>query len=268
MTTLYDSIPTAENSHDDHVEEEEEEEEDPKVSTLELFSDLVMVVSIHVVAEPLEDEEAMKSWAQIQLYVCRVFFLWLVWHMVTLLMNAAVKMQTQNCPIYHSVMFLWMACVLKMAQAFSAENDRTAIGWYLALRLFETAMFARQVYFPYCGAKLANGTCGIAVTKDWLTMMQNMVRYLCGSFVVCEVIPMSLALVWGVDGEIFLTPIYVAIILIVGSFVLYASDLTIFGFSGGKNHDSGGDPEMTLAAGAFDSDHLQERYVFLLMIEK
>ena len=54
----YESIKNVEEDESDYSQEEdeEEEEEEPKVSTLELFSDLVIVVSIHVVAEPLEDD--------------------------------------------------------------------------------------------------------------------------------------------------------------------------------------------------------------------
>ena len=48
----YESIKNVEEDESDYSQEEdeEEEEEEPKVSTLELFSDLVIVVSIHVVA--------------------------------------------------------------------------------------------------------------------------------------------------------------------------------------------------------------------------
>lgn len=88
--TEYQSI-----QHHHEEEEEEEEEEEAKVSTLELFSDLVIVVSIHVVAEPLEE----PGFNEFGLYFARVFYLWLAWHMMTLFMNAAVKMKSSNVSV-------------------------------------------------------------------------------------------------------------------------------------------------------------------------
>ena len=268
-SNTYESIPSTDADNTHHNEAVEHKDEDPKVSTLELFADLVMVVSIHVVAEPLEEEEdPTEQHAVTQIYVCRVFFLWLAWHMVTLLMNAAVKMQTQNCPMYHSVMFVWMAVVLQMAQAFAAADDRQAVLWYLALRAFVTAMFARQVYFPYRQCTLRNGTCGMAVSEEWLVMMQRLACYLTMEFVLCEGLPLTLALVWGTTTahrSLYMPAIYVAMGLIFVAFVASAVGLGNGGTNNASSSDNDDDDDgrknKPILATAFDAEHLQERYV-------
>jgi hypothetical protein len=55
----------------DHHHHEEEREEEPKVSSLKLCSDLVIVVLIHVVAQPLEGD----GFDSYSLYFARVFYL-------------------------------------------------------------------------------------------------------------------------------------------------------------------------------------------------
>jgi hypothetical protein len=55
-----------------------EKEEDYNVTGIELFSDLVIVVAIHIIACPLEDIGDVLD--NMPWYLVRVFHLWLIWH--------------------------------------------------------------------------------------------------------------------------------------------------------------------------------------------
>lgn len=250
--TTYQSIPGQEHEGHSHGNEEEEleDEEEPTVSTLELFSDLVIVVSIHVVAEPLEEAD----FSDYGLYLARVFYLWLAWHMITLVMNGAVKLKTQNCPIHNFMIFLWMAAILHMAQAFAIDNDRTAAQWYLALRLYETIIFARQVYYPYKALVLEDGSRVLAVSEGWLNLMQSYVPILSLTWLVCEFLPLSLAIYWGnhEEGTLYLPMVMTSMGLILVGFLISVIDP---GDRGGK-----------AVVSALDADHLQERYELITLI--
>ena len=61
--------------HDDEAKQNDAEENgDLEVSMLEQFSDLVIGVVIHLVAEPMETVGASSLW-----FVIRVFFLFMLW---------------------------------------------------------------------------------------------------------------------------------------------------------------------------------------------
>jgi hypothetical protein len=53
-------------------------EEHYNVTGIELFSDLVIVVAIHIIASPLEDRGSVLD--NMPWYLVRVFHLWLIWH--------------------------------------------------------------------------------------------------------------------------------------------------------------------------------------------
>lgn len=240
----YQSIPEN-NIH----EEDNKEEEEPKVSNLELFSDLVIVVSIHVVAEPLEE----SNFTEYGLYFARVFYLWLAWHMVTLFMNAAVKMKSQNCPIHNLFIFVWMAFILHMAQAFSINDDASAIKSYLGLRVFETLIYWRQVRFPFKAIEQLDGTKIMSVSEDWLSAMNAYVPVLVTTLVFCEFIPLSLAVYLGEKhGELYYPMVLTSMIMIVISFLSGA-----LGFTGNRGK---------MLVNAFDADHLSERYELITLI--
>ena len=57
---------------------EEEEDIEQKPTYVELFSDLVFVVAMHLVAEPLEEMESFMS-MELPLYLLRVFSIWWMW---------------------------------------------------------------------------------------------------------------------------------------------------------------------------------------------
>ena len=236
--------------HEHEEEEEEEEEEEPKVSTLELFSDLVIVVSIHVVAVPLEE----PGFNEFGLYFARVFFLWLAWHMMTLFMNAAVKMKSNNCPIHNFFIFLWMACILHMSQAFSTDDDVVAVQWYLFLRIFETLIYIRQIVFPYKAMTLEDGSKGMSVSSEWLEAMSQYIPVMMFSVVFCEILPLSLAVHWASPetGELYIPMVGTSIALVLVSFFI--------GALGGLGNRG------KMLVNAFDADHLSERYELITLI--
>ena len=57
---------------------EEEEDIEQKPTYVELFSDLMFVVAMHLVAEPLEEMESFMS-MELPLYLLRVFSIWWMW---------------------------------------------------------------------------------------------------------------------------------------------------------------------------------------------
>jgi len=242
----YQSI-SEKGSQEEHNKEESLEEE-PKVSNLELFSDLVIVVSIHVVAAPLEE----SGFNEFGIYFARVFYLWLAWHMVTLFMNAAVKMQSQNCPIHNFFIFIWMAFVLHMAQGFSINDDAKAIRAYLGLRFFETLIYWRQVRFPFKAIELEDGTKIASVNDDWLSAMQEFVPVMGFTLIFCEFIPLTLAIYFGTNEDLYYPMVLVSMISIVASFLMGA-----LGGIGNRGK---------MLVNAFDADHLSERYELITLI--
>lgn len=230
----------------DHHEEEEHEEEEPKVTTLELFSDLVIVVSIHVVAEPLEEDD----FDQFGLYLARVFFLWLTWHMMTLFMNASVKMKANNCPFFTFFIFIWMTAILHMAQDFSVNNDKDAVMWYFFLRIFETLIYWRQITYPYKAIVLEDGTKAFSVSNEWLDAMSKYVPVLFFSLIFCELIPLSFAIHFGDGNSLNISMVITSIAMVLISF-----------FVGAGIGNRG-----KMLVNAFDADHLQERYELITLI--
>ncbi len=238
-------------------EEEEEEEEEPKVTTLELFSDLVMVVSVHAVAEPLEEENEMNHYG---IYLARVFYLWLSWHMITLFMNVSVKQRANNCPFFNLFLFLWMACISEMAKSFAGNEDRAAAGWYLFLRIFETAIFTRQVYYPYKAIQMEDGTRKLAVDEEWVTSLQNYSQIMVVNLFLFEILPLSAAIVLGDGKSLYFPAVIFSIVTIILSFTFSAVDLGYLLGISSINHIS------VTMEDAFDTQHLQERYELITLI--
>jgi len=208
----------------------------------------VIVVSIHVVAEPLEESD----FHNFGLYFARVFYLWLAWHMVTLFMNAAVKMKSQNCPFHNLFIFIWMSFILHMARSFSIDNDANAMKSYLGLRAFETLIYWRQVKFPYKAIVLEDGTKMMSVSEDWVAAMNSYTPVISFMFLVCETIPLILAIYWGTNGGVYYPMVLVSMILICSSFLIGA-----LGGIGNRGK---------MLVNAFDADHLSERYELITLI--
>lgn len=256
---------TAVDNHHHHEEEGEEEgEEEPKVSSLELFSDLVIVVSIHVVAEPLEEDD-FDSYS---LYFARVFYLWFVWHMATLFMNTAVKMKMQNCPVHNFIMFFWMAVVLQMAQSFTTNDDNKAILWYLLLRFVETLVFMKQILLPHKANQDCDGNRCCSVSDEWLQHMEAFIPIMWVSFAICEFLPLSMAAFFGSREEgPYFPAIVTSVLLIVASFFWSAVyDRNVFSKTGDGVVEPTTNTKNRMQAAFFDSDHLQERYELITLI--
>mmetsp|Transcript_7511 Transcript_7511/g.8587 ORF Transcript_7511/g.8587 Transcript_7511/m.8587 type:complete len:433 (+) Transcript_7511:23-1321(+) len=228
------------------VEEDEGElelEEEGKVTTIELFSDLVMVVSVHTVAEPLEEE----GFTNYGTYLARVFYLWLAWHMITVFMNVSVKQKANNCPVFTFFLFSWMAAISQMAKAFNGDEDVSALKWYLSLRVFETVIFARQVMTPYYAIKLEDGTRKLAMSEAWIAGLRKYVPVMVTNLVVCEIIPLTVAILLGDGKTPYFPAVYASIVMI----------LLVFTIGALRNN---------LTFDAFDSEHLQERYELITLI--
>ena len=239
----YESIKNVEEDESDYSQEEdeEEEEEEPKVSTLELFSDLVIVVSIPVVAEPLEEAD----FNNFGLYFARVFYLWLAWHMITLFMNAAVKLQSQNCPVHCLFVFIWMSFILNMARSFSVNNDPEAVHYYLGLRAFEVFIYWKEIRFPHKSIELEDGSMTLSVSDDWLAAMTKYIPVMAFTFACCEFLPLSMAIYFGEGSHLYYPMVAASMVLVVISLLV--------GAVGGIGNSG------KMLVNAFDSDHLQER---------
>lgn len=225
-------------SHHDH--EGASEAEEAKVSKLEEFSDLVVVVAIHIVASPIEKSEADMGW-----YLIRVFMLWFVWLMAMLFMNTATVFRRSDCPTHYMFCFTWMAFVLAMTQKFASSNHATAIKLYLALRAIETGAYYKQVSAPRPGF----------VTQDRYENMKTLVPIMVLTFVVAEAIPLTMAIFFQdhSTGEPFFPAILAAVGLMVLSFFLGAWS---------RDEEGGG----KMMEGAFDIGHLQERCDLITLI--
>ena len=246
--------------HHEHEVTKDEEEEEPKVSTLELFSYLVIVVAIHVVATPLEE----SHFNEFGLYFARVFYLWLAWHIMTIFMNAAVLMKSSNCPIHNSFIFVWMAFILHMSQAFSVNNYMIAALWYLFLRAFETAIYWRSMIHPYKAIKLADGSMTLSVSDDWLKAMSDYIPVMVFTFIFCEFIPLSLAVYWGHHDDLYSPMVATSIVLIILSFFVGAVRAV-----GKQNGNQGQQQQMSKDANVingFDVEHFEERYELISLI--
>ena len=215
-------------------------QEGGKVSKLEEFSDLVIVVAVHIVASPIERSEADMGW-----YLIRVFMLWFVWLMATLFMNTATVFRRTNCPTHYMFCFTWMAFVLAMTQKFASSNHSTAILLYLALRAIETGAYFQQVSAPRPGF----------VTQDRYENMKALVPIMVLTFVVTEAFPLTVAIFFQdhSSGE----PYFPAILAAVGSIVL-----SFFLFAWSSDEQSGG----KMMEEAFDTGHLQERCDLIMII--
>ena len=109
---------------DDDDDEDNAEEMEPKVSSLELFSDLVMAVSIHIVAHPLET--AADLWhgeMAVPMYLVRVFLLWRGWQSNMSFTNVANLWSPHGMLTgpHYFVVFCFMVCLLLVAQACNAR---------------------------------------------------------------------------------------------------------------------------------------------------
>lgn len=237
----YGSVPVI--SHPNHHAEESShggEEEEAKVTTLELFSDLVIVVAIHIVAEPLEEPEASILW-----FLIRVFLLYIVWQGDMMFMNLASVFKRADCPYHYAAVFLWMGLVLNMTQSFALSNDATAFQWYLVTRVFEVFNYIKQVAEDVPDF----------VSKEQVNNMRSFVPFFVSTFILCEAIPLLVAN-WLRDeetGEPYLPLVLFCIFSIKVAHVVGAI------LSDKRTHGK-------ILECTFDREHLHERYELITLI--
>lgn len=132
-----------------------------KVSPLELFSDLVMVVAIHAVSDLLlEDEEGAEDTHsehheevdtdfKLPKYFFRVFLLWHIWHNAMIVTNAGNLFTNNHMGLYlHLFIFSIMFLILGIAKACDVGNDVAAVGLYLLGRIGELIAFLQVTQRP------------------------------------------------------------------------------------------------------------------------
>ncbi len=102
---------------------------EPAVHPIELFSDLVFVVALNVVARLFE--ESAEFWHGLWLYALRIF-----------LLTGALYQQMSGVstfvglfgggfrPSHFVAMFMWMGAILFMVRAFESSEHRASIAWF------------------------------------------------------------------------------------------------------------------------------------------
>lgn len=247
---------------------EEKEEFDAKVSPIELFSDLVMVVAIHAISDMLlEGEEEDESSAldeahhsnsgeeesaedsKYYKYFLRVFLLWYLWHHCMLVTNAGNLFYKNHMGLkLHLFIFAIMFIILGIAKACEAQNDSAAVILYLLGRYTEVRAFTL----------LSQREKPPQINDKQYMNIQNLAKILPFSFFLMETVPFLLAVFCadningGIFGQISMVFSFIAIIAVI-----------VTRFVGGliyelKNEDA--------AQNSFGLEHLQERYELITLI--
>ena len=219
------------------------------MSTLELFSDLVMVVAIHIVAEPLEEIVVQEKTTIMVWYLVRVLLLFQVWLGQIFFMNSAVVFRNATCPLHHGVVFVWMALVLFMTQEFAKGRDATALGVFLGARALEVVSYTLQV-----GEDHANLLEAGILTNATVNNLRSLVPILWKSYLFCELLPLLAAIgLQNGTGTPFLPAIVISLLAHNGSHI-WAARLS--------DQRRGGKP----LTDALDVDHLPERFELITLI--
>lgn len=120
----------------DDDEEEEEKEVVQKATAVELFSDLVFVVAMHIIAEPIEAEPAV--WGGVfNVYILRVLTIWWLWHSAMMFTNLANLLYEGDDlrPSHHALLFVCMTFITLMAQSAKRGDDLRYMIFFLGARL-------------------------------------------------------------------------------------------------------------------------------------
>ena len=115
---------------------QQDEDIEQKPTPVELFSDLVFVVAMHIVAEPLEELDSLSS-TQVPLYLLRVFSLWWMWHSAMLWANMAnLLFEGDDVRVWHhGVLFFAMTMIVIFAEACKRNDSALGLLFYLAARV-------------------------------------------------------------------------------------------------------------------------------------
>jgi low temperature requirement protein LtrA len=217
-----------------------ESDHNQAVTTLELFSDLAIVVAIHIVAEPLEEADANMLW-----YCIRVVMLVLLWKGGMMFMNAGVVFQRADCPFHYMTVFTWMFLVLHMMQALARDDHTTAAGIYLAGRCLEVLMFVKQV--------AEERPPDFFIPQERVNNLRSLVPFLMTILIVCEIIPLVIAMIFGHGQTLYLPAVLFFVSSTALAYILSAviSDAR----STGK-----------IMENTFATEHLHERYELITLI--
>ena len=219
-----------------------EEEGEYSVTSLELFSDLVVVVAIHVIATPLEDEGIL---ANIPWYIIRIFHLWLIWHSATISFHLSHLFKDAENPILLLIALGYMVLVLLLAQNYRIDDNFGALIINMILRAMEVASFAVQVHreppMHFDSARLAI-----------LRMIPNS---MVPNFVVTELLPLSLSLIFAVDEQPRMSLVWLSIVLVM-------AQRTYGAYKVDKIQSDSSKPPVKV----FDDHLMKERYELISLI--
>jgi low temperature requirement protein LtrA len=132
--------------HETDNNDDNDNDDEFRVTSLELFSDLVVVVAIHIVSKGLEDEKWLTS---LQWYFIYVFQLWLLWHVSTIGFHVSHLFQDQDNGMDNALHYLavvtFMILILLLAGAQAGERPTAALILFMIVRVFEVGVLWLQV---------------------------------------------------------------------------------------------------------------------------
>lgn len=171
------------------------------VTGIELFSDLVMVVAIHVVAVPLEEADVLIN--NIPWYIIRVFHLWLIWHSSMIAFHLSHLFRDADNPIHYGVVLIYMMLVMLLSQHYRTGDNWGALIINIIIRSFEVIVFAVQV----------NREPPMHFDSARLAILRLIPKSMVPNFIITELLPLSLALIFQVDGQPRMSLVWLSIVL-------------------------------------------------------
>ena len=213
------------------------------VTGIELFSDLVMVVAIHVVATPLEEADAFIS--NIPWYLIRVFHLWLIWHSSMIAFHLSHLFRDAHNPIHYAIVLMYMILVMLLSQHYRTADNCGALIINLTLRSLEVAAFAVQV----------NREPPMHFYSVRLAIFRLIPHSMAPNFIITELLPISLSLVFQVDGQPRMSFLWLSVLLVISQRTYSAWKVDVM------QHNSAKGP-----IEVFDPHLMKERYELIALI--
>lgn len=213
------------------------------VTGIELFSDLVIVVAIHVIATPLEEEGAIAN--HLPWYLIRVFHLWLIWHSAMIAFHLSHLFKDAENPIHYAVVLTYMILVMLLSQHYRTGDNWGALIIDMILRSLEVAAFAVQV----------NREPPMHFDSDRLVILRLIPKSMVPNFIITELLPISLSLIFQVDGQPRMSLVWLSITLVIAQRTYGAYKVDVM------QRDSKKKPVKV-----FDDGLMKERYELLALI--